>query len=206
MESNTKTTFAPEIIEGLAKAQFGTATEIAEIVPLTAGWFNTAYALHFLNLKPDVVLRIAPDPRQRVLTYEKALMRREVKIIQTASEIPGVPIPRLIGYDFSRELIDRDYMFMARLSGKPFNEIVGKLPPEAVQAIEREVGRCVARLGEVKGVHFGYPAGGPGWGSASWREAFTAIVEVLLRDGEEVGAELPIGWGSLRALVGPRRR
>jgi len=68
IDSNTKTTSAPEAIEVLARTQFGNATKTKEIAPRTAGWFNTAYAIHFSNIKPDVVPRIAPHLEQRVLT------------------------------------------------------------------------------------------------------------------------------------------
>jgi aminoglycoside phosphotransferase (APT) family kinase protein len=201
MDSNTKTTFAPELIESLAKAQFGTATRIAEIVPLTAGWFNTAYSILFSNLKPDVVLRIAPHHEQRVLTYEHALMRREVEIIETVQRIADVPIPRLLGYDFSRRIVDRDYMFLERLSGTAFNEVKGDLPPECVEMLDREVGRVVARLAEVRGPSFGYFGDGPGCGATSWRAAFMAIVDALLQDGVELGAQVPLPWDELRSLI-----
>ena len=202
MESDTKTAFALDTIVALAKAQFGSASQIAEVVPLTAGWFNTAYAIRFANLKPDVVLRIAPHPDQRVLTYEKALMRREVEIIKTVQDIDGVPAPRLLGYDFSHGLLDRDYMFIEVLSGRAYNEIRSDLSAETVAALDREVGRCAARLGRIRGPYFGYFGDGPGCGSTSWRAAFVAMAEALLQDGESLGAALPRSWDSLRSLIG----
>ncbi|MGC9469430.1 MAG: phosphotransferase family protein [Anaerolineae bacterium] len=201
MKSATKATFAPNIIKALVRAQFGTVVKIKEILPLTAGWFNTAYAIHFSNLRPDVVLRIAPHPDQRVLTYEKGLMRREVAIIETVSRVPDLPVPPLVGHDFNHELIDRDYVFLEKLSGRPMNEVQGELPPEVERALERDVGRCVARLGDIGGAHFGYFEGGPGWGATSWRSAFDAIIEALLCDGQALGAEIPLPWDDLRALI-----
>jgi aminoglycoside phosphotransferase (APT) family kinase protein len=201
MDSNTKATFAPEVIEALARAQFGNATQVAEIVPLTAGWFNTAYAIHFQNHSPDVVLRIAPHPEQRVLRYERALMRREVQIIETVERAAGIPVPRLLGYDFSRGIIDRDCMFLEKLSGVAFDQVKGDLPVESVEAVERQVGEVVARLGELRGTCFGYFGEGPGCGASSWRAAFLAMVEALLHDGVELGARTPLPWDELRSLI-----
>lgn len=200
MDSQTKTTFATETLSALVRANFGTATRIDRLTPLTAGWFNTAYAITFANLKPDVVLRIAPHPEQRVLTYERDLMRREVAIIETVQGVPDIPAPNLVACDFSRRVIDRDCMFLARLTGAPFNEVKDAMDPAAVQAVERDVGWCVARLGEITGPSFGYFGDGPGAGTTTWRAAFLAMVEALLRDGEALDAHLPRSWDDLRTL------
>ncbi|MCJ7625155.1 MAG: aminoglycoside phosphotransferase family protein [Anaerolineaceae bacterium] len=204
MQSNTKTTIARETIEELVRAQFGNSTQIKEITPLTAGWFNTAYAIQFFNIKPDVVIRIAPHPDQNVLTYEKDLMHRELLILETVQNIESIPNPRLLGHDFSRQLIDRDYMFLEKLSGVALQDVKDSLTPENLHEIERQVGEYVARLGEIKGDHFGYFGDGPGNRSNSWRSAFTAILDAIIHDGEELDAILPISWDELRDLFHQR--
>jgi aminoglycoside phosphotransferase (APT) family kinase protein len=189
------------MIESLVKAQFGTAAAIAGIVPLTAGWFNTAYAILFSNLEPDVVLRIAPHPDQRVLTYERTLMHREVEIIETVQNLAGVPVPRLLGYDFSRRIVDRDCMFLEKLSGVAFNEVKDELPAAVVEGLDHDVGQVVARLAELRGPCFGYFGDGPGSGATSWRAAFLAMMEALIEDGVALGAQIPLAWDGLRSLV-----
>jgi aminoglycoside phosphotransferase (APT) family kinase protein len=202
MESKTKTKLKPETIETLVKAQFGTSVVIDEIVPLTAGYFNTAYAIHFANLAPNIVLRIAPHPDQPVLTYEKDLMRRERVILETIQRIEDIPyVPALLGYDFSRQLINRDYIFIEKLSGVALSDVKETLAPGNLQAIEHEVGSYVARLGQVKGEFFGYFEDGPGHGSDSWRTAFIAILEAIIHDGETLGVELPVSYDVLRVIT-----
>jgi len=203
MDSKTKTTLTPETISTLVKNQFGSSTIINEISPLTAGYFNTAYAIHFSNRKPDVVLRVAPHPDQPVLTYEKDLMRRERSILETIQVIDNVPfVPKVLGSDFSRQLIERDYMFIEKLSGVALQDIREKLTPGNLQEIEFQVGRYVARLGQVKGKSFGYPGHGPGHDAASWRSAFMAMIEAVFNDGEALEAPLPVSYAELRAIVG----
>ena len=97
MESYTKTTFSQETIARLVRSQFGPHINIQEILPLTAGYFNSAYAIHFSDHKPDVVLRIAPHADQPVLTYEKELMRREVLILETVQSYEDLPDPQIGG-------------------------------------------------------------------------------------------------------------
>ena len=122
MESYTKSIFPQETIAALVLAQFGSHIRIKEILPLTAGYFNTAYAVHFLNHQPDVVIRIAPHPEQPVLTYEKNLMRREVLILETVQEIEGI-------IDWERSLWgdpDIETAVACRFYGPAFFEGYGK--------------------------------------------------------------------------------
>jgi aminoglycoside phosphotransferase (APT) family kinase protein len=112
-----------------------------------------------------------------------------------------VPVPRLLGYNFSGELLDRDYMFVERLSGIALNEVKAGLPAACVEALDREVGEVVARLAELKGASFGYFGDGPGSGTKSWRAAFLAMMDALIQDGIELGASLPLPWDELRSLI-----
>lgn len=86
MDSHTKSSFDHNTIQTLVKAQFGSTARIASITPLTAGWFNTAYKIHFSDDNPAAVLRIAPDPNQRLLTYEEEMMRKELMVYETIAE------------------------------------------------------------------------------------------------------------------------
>ena len=183
------------------QSQFGSHIRIREIVPLTAGYFNTAYAIHFTNHQPDVVLRIAPHADQPVLTYEKDLMRREVLILETVQVYKDILTPKMLGYDLSRTLIDRDYMFVEKLSGVALQDIKEQLAPDNLQDIERQVGQFAARLAEIKGESFGYFGDGIAHSSSTWREAFSTILETMLSDGESLGVVLPISYADLRAIL-----
>ena len=79
------------MVKTLVQAQLGTTAQIDAIIPLTAGYFNTANAIHFSNQKPDAVLRVALHPDQPVLTYEKNLMQREYSILKMIEQIKDIP-------------------------------------------------------------------------------------------------------------------
>ena len=106
-----------------------------------------------------------------------------------------------MAYDLSRSLIDRDYMFVEKLSGVALQDVRDKLSPDNLQEIERRVGQYAARLGEIKGKSFGYFGDGPAHGSTSWRAAFITIMETLLLDGEALEVVLPVSWADLRAIL-----
>ena len=201
MESKTKSEFSVETITRLIQSQFGKNAQISGISPLTAGWFNTAYAIEFADDNPAAVLRIAPDPRQRVLTYEKEMMRKELMIYETVYGTVDIPMPRLLAADTSRTVIDRDFMFVEKFSGQPMDKVKDELSPEVMQSIECQVGACTAEMHTLKNETFGYFGEGPGHDSTTWRKAFMAMVYTLLADGESFGADIQIPYAEIRALL-----
>ena len=200
MESTTKSEFSLETIEKLVNAQFGSGTQIAGIKPLTAGWFNTAYDIQFAGQHPGAILRIAPHPKQRLLTYEHDMMRKELLVYETLQRAGTIPMPRLLGYDLSRQLIERDYMFIEKFSGQPLDQIENQLSATDKESIHRQIGEISAAMHAIQGDVFGYFGEGPGSGSTSWRAAFSAFVEALLDDGEDLGVELPLPYQNIRGL------
>lgn len=203
MESFTKAVFSKEMIETLARKQFGNSVSVQNIEELTAGWFNTVYWIRYATALPDMVIRIAPHPQQPVLSYEKNLMSRELEILHMLQAYPNIPMPKLLGYDTSRSLLEHDYMFLEKFNGVMLQDVKDNLSPQNLQEIEYEVGHMVKRMANIEGPHFGYITGGLGAGSATWREAFTQIIEALIQDGEALEVEAPLPWDELRALLAP---
>ena len=200
MDSKTKTEFSPETIETLVKSQFGSSVQVTQITPLIDGWFNTAYDLQVLGDQADMILRIAPDPEQRVLTYEREMMRKEILIYKTIETLQDIPAPRLLAFDTSRTIIHHDYMFTEKFSGKPFNTIKENLSPDVIQSIEKDIGVYAAWMHAQKGDAFGYFGDGPGCNSQSWRAAFLAFIDALLRDSESLEVQLPLDSSQLHDL------
>lgn len=110
-----------------------------------------------------------------------------------------VPVPRVDFVDLSHELVDADLFFMEFIDADNFGfaAAAGRLSPETVAAGNRELGEFNREINTVIGPHFG-PLVGPGFDT--WRQAFLAMVEETLIDGERVAIDL--GWPSadLRAV------
>jgi aminoglycoside phosphotransferase (APT) family kinase protein len=200
MESKTKTDFPVELIQTLTKDQFGSSVQIAEIVPLTDGWFNTAYAIQFANTTPNAILRIAPPPGMRLLTYEADMMRKEVMVNEILQGMGDIPLPRVLGYNIKRNLIDRDYMFVEKLKGVPYDRIQHEISDGDKAMIHRQLGEIVCRVYRHKGHSWGYIGDGLGSNAATWREAFLAFVIALLEDGLSLGVDLPIPYPDICML------
>jgi fructosamine-3-kinase len=129
------------------------------------------------------VLRVAPSDSVLQLFYERRMMRQEPAIHRRLLAETSVPVPRIVAHDFSRTLIDRDYLIMPKLPG----EVVGRagLSGEAADRAFGQWGRYVA---EIHGLtdpanRFGYlgehhcmeP-------QPTWREAFAVMYRKELDD------------------------
>jgi fructosamine-3-kinase len=205
MKSNTKAVFSKETIKQLVESQFGFDTRISKITPLRNGWFNTAYEIQFADEEPAAVLRIAPDPKQRLLTYEKEMMKKELlvyKTIASAKESSDLvlPIPKLLGADTSRSVLDRDFMFIEKYSGHTLDELIESISDNDLPAIQHQIGTIMGALHTIKNDAFGYFGDGPGCGSKTWREAFSAFWGALLEDGETLGVRLPFSYSKIWGL------
>jgi len=111
------------------------------------------------------------------------MMRQEPGIHARVSAETSVPIPPIIAHDFSRTLIDRDYLIMPRLEGSALSEAhLG--PPQRRRAI-REWGRYIAEVHSITD-----PAGRFGYlgehrcmePQPSWADAFKVMYRKELDD------------------------
>ncbi|WP_084104750.1 phosphotransferase family protein [Demequina sp. NBRC 110056] len=194
MESLTKNRQSTEVLRALIERAFG-ADEVPEGDSevgreLTEGWFNVAYVIE-LRSGRKTVLKIAPPADVPVCTREIGMMRNEIEAMRLVERIPGVPVPRIEHVDLSHEIVDADLFFMEYIDADNFGFAAedGRLSPEVIDAGSRELGALNRAINSAVGPHFG-PLLGPAYDT--WREAFLAIIEETLGDGEAVGIDL--GW------------
>ena len=152
-----------EIYRILDKAGFGGC----RIRPIGAGHYNDSYYIESDNGK--FVLRIAPPDSVPKLFYEVDMMKSEVNIHRLIREHTGVPVPQIVYHDFSRNIIDRDYLIMEYLQGSSglFDE--------------RELGGYVRQIHGIESDKFGYPERAASMGE-SWPDVFHAYVKLILLD------------------------
>jgi len=138
---------------GLAAGLLGGRAEARTAEPFGAGKFSQTFLVR--TDADDYVLRVGPPDDLLQLFYEYRMMRQEPALHRLIAGRTDVPIPPIIAWDFSRERIDRDYLLMPRLPGRPLSETPG-LPAAQQQRILRDLGRHVARLHAVRIRRFGY--------------------------------------------------
>lgn len=186
----------------MVKREFGTAVSPQNITPLDAGWFNTAYAIATTQSQPDLVLRIAPAADVRVLTYEQNLMPREVALHQLVQENGAIPLPKLLGCNFTRDLINHDYMFVEKLQGQPLDKVKDQLTESEWQLLVEQLGSLVAAINQMQGDSFGYAAPGisTNLSADNWPDAYLKMVFALLVDGEALAVTLPAAYADIRRM------
>ena len=147
----------------LRKAGFNGST----VSSIGAGHYNDSY---YVDLDSDKsVLRIAPPDNTPKLFYEIDMMKSEVNIHRLVREHTDVPAPQIVYYDFSQDVIDRDYLIMEYLEGNSgfFDE--------------KELGRYVRQIHAIKSDRYGYPERAAPTGE-SWPDIFHTYVELIFND------------------------
>ena len=155
---------------------------------ITTGKFNTSYYVRAGG--EELVLRIAP-PRDAVFVfYEREMMRQEPGIHSLLLEKTGVPVARIYAFDDSGEVIDRDYLLMERLPGKPLTE----MRHVSYDRVLGQVGRHLAQVHALAAPKYGYLGAHhpvepqPGWAPAfqvMWYKMIDGIAQVGYYDPGE---------------------
>ena len=107
-----------------------------------AGRFSETFAVSGRGRR--YVLRVAPPDDLRQLFYERRMMRQEPAIHARLLGETSVPAPEIVAYDFSRRLIDRDYLIMPRLEGSALSE--ARLTGAARARALRQWGHYIAQV------------------------------------------------------------
>lgn len=193
MESTTKnrqpiTTLREIIARAYGPDSVPTSDDFA--VELHNGWFNVAYVLTLVD-GHRVVLKIAPARGIPVMTYETDLMHNELTALALVQQHTTVPVPPVDFSDLSGEIIDVPWFVMPFIDAEVLNIQLesGALSPAEIADYNERLGALNRELNTITGPHFG-PLAGPGY--TTWRDAFAAMIEDVLRDGEHL--EVDLGW------------
>jgi len=165
-------------------------------VPIPTGKFNTSCFLQ--GAEGELVLRIAPPADSVFLFYERDMMRQEPGLHELLRRETEVPVPRVLAYDDSHDLVDRDFLLMERLPGQPLSETSGR----DVERTLRQVGRCLAEVHRLTADAYGYLGEHhPMTPQPTWAEAFHVMWNKLLDDIVGVGGYTTGEADTLRALL-----
>lgn len=181
-------------VDALVHASFGPRVAVTAAAPLTGGGFAAVWRVR-LDDGRDTVLKVGPPPSARLLSYERGLVAAEAAYFRRA-HAAGAPVPRVIHHGDDPDVLDSDWLFTEFLPGT----VLSELPATVDDAQARyEAGAAVARLHRLTGDRYGY-SGDRAHGD-TWRQAFTAIVDVLLADAVAWGVTLPVPPGLIRDVV-----
>lgn len=194
--SITKGTVTEEEINRMVWKAFG--EKALEARELKEGYFNIAYRIRLRNR--DTVLKIAPSPEIQIMTFEKNIMFSEVSSMGMVSSRGEVPVPRVLFYDNSKSIIDREYFFMEMLRGQSLSSVQDALSPERKEEIYRQLGRYTRQLNRITGEKFGY-YGQPDRQGGDWYAVFRDMMRDTFSDARRKDISMPVEEGAVLRLL-----
>ncbi len=122
-----------------------------KIYEIISGFYATIYKLDIQD--KSYVLKIAPPQDVEVLTYERDIMQREVKVYGIMAE-NGIPTPKVLVTDYTKKIINRDYYIMEYLKGDTIINLKDEI--DDITKIRKQVMSFLAKIHKIKMEHFGY--------------------------------------------------
>lgn len=197
MKSATKISVSAAAVEKMARRAF--AAEPSEVTKLEDGSFNSVYRLRIPGGR-RVILKIAPGEGTQVMRYEKSLMESEVAALEKIAKFKYVPVPQVLFYDRTRELVAADYLFMELLPGVPFCNVSESLHLSECSELFTQVGIYAHKINSITGDYFGSLTD-PEKRFDSWGDAFYSMVDGLLLDAADTGLALPVDPDRVRERI-----
>ncbi|MDR1464325.1 MAG: aminoglycoside phosphotransferase family protein [Oscillospiraceae bacterium] len=167
--------------------------EVSAVAPMSDGWYNTILSVTAGGA--DYVLKIAPHPNTRVLTYERDLLRQELRFYALLRERTKIRTPRIFCGDCSRTLLPCDYFIMEKLDGVRLDK--AGLRGAARAAADAGIAEILAELHTISGAGFGYEQNGL---EANWYLALRKMTLALTEDCAAFGKTCRAGARLLRFI------
>jgi aminoglycoside phosphotransferase (APT) family kinase protein len=173
--------------------------------PIQTGKHNRSYWID--SDRGRFVLRIAPPDGAGFLFYERLMMRQEPELHALIRSQTAIPVAEVVGYDFSRTRINRDYLLMTALPGVPLSDVTGLTHTQFRRALH-QVGEYLRQLHALTAAeclerdHYGYLGSHrPMEPQQSWADAFQEMWNKLIDDVIACGSYTPDEGRAMRDLL-----
>jgi aminoglycoside phosphotransferase (APT) family kinase protein len=166
-----------EKIQTIVRKVFPRA-EVESYQKLGSGFAYLHYDLHLSN-EMGLTLKVYLRPT------EKREPWKETYILKRVAGETGVPVPHVLLFDDSGQLLDRPYAVHTRLPGRSLGAVLSEMAEEDIEVVGYEMGRYLARLHVMSGERYGdYFVADP-LASPSERDYTLARVESWLKECED---------------------
>jgi len=150
----TRSPIKPDLVVTLADAQaivdrIESGVTVEGITELHGGEISAIYDARLGGHRPSLVIKVYPEQFQWKLGKEVAIYRR-------LAEIRGLPVPRVIWHDESKELLRLGFVVMTRLDGEPLRQIEASLAGGELADVYAQAGRALRRFHDLRMEAFGY--------------------------------------------------
>lgn len=178
--------FDTETLVGLVLAHVDADPAALCFTPIRTGKHNTSYWVD--GGSERFVLRIAPPDDAGFLFYERRMMRQEPALQALVRAKTAIPVAEIVGHDFGRTRVKRDYLLMTALPGTPLSDVPRLTRSQLCRAL-RQVGKHLRQLHALTATaclgneaHGYLGAHRPMEPQATWAAAFCLMWHKLLDD------------------------
>jgi aminoglycoside phosphotransferase (APT) family kinase protein len=148
-----------------------------------------------------LILKCPPPYNVRLLRHERHFLETERMTLETLHEYSRLPVPQVIKYDGQGNALGYSYLMMSYIPGRRLSEMAPILTTTERRNIDRTLGAHVGALTTLSATQFGMTHRVfAKKGCNTWKEAFLALLEAILRDGEDMLVTIP--YDSIRYYIG----
>ena len=198
-------TFSAETLTKLVLANLDADPQSLRFTSVRTGKHNTSFWVD--SNRGRSVLRIAPPDDAGFLFYERLMMRQEPDLHALIRARTDIPVAEVVGHDFNRTRIERDYLLMSALPGTPLSDVPGFTRAQFDRALE-QVGQHLRQLHALTAdEHLEKPGYGylgahrPMEPQPTWAAAFRVMWNKLLDDVVACGSYTEEEAQALRDLL-----
>lgn len=188
-----RTPLTAEEIKAMCRRGFGSDVDVESVQELAGGTFNSTFLITFANpdnaklvgadrtpkSQENVVLRVAPKDKTDPFWNHPHHMRSEVQIQPYFAAIAHL-MPTILRADFTRQILDRDYMFQSYLEGERWDDIEGELSNDEHDRLWYQFGTLLHQIHSTTGDQFGWSYLGQLYDS--WSDLIITQFEHILQD------------------------
>ena len=139
-----------------------------------------------------VLLKGSPSSSTALLRRERSFLENEAQFLALLGQSGNPCIPQLYNYDPSGRPWGSPYLIRQYMNGRSLSEMENELSPVQRDGIDRHLGFLLSTIGQNAAPGFGtLQQVARGAGTSSWRDAFCALFEGILRDAEDTFVHLP---------------
>jgi aminoglycoside phosphotransferase (APT) family kinase protein len=197
--------FGTEMLVELVGAHIDVDPASLRFRPVRTGKHNTSYWVD--SDQGRFVLRIAPPDDVGFLFYERLMMRQEPSLHALIRAQTTIPVAEVVGHDFSRMRIGRDYLLMRALPGTPISDVPYLARSRFHRAL-KQVGEYLRQLHALTAVEclgdeaYGYLGEHrPMTPQPTWAAAFRVMWHKLLDDVVACGSYTADEAETMRGLL-----
>ncbi|CAG7918546.1 unnamed protein product [Penicillium olsonii] len=139
-----------------------------------------------------LLLKGSPPSSTALLRRERSFLETEAQFLTLLGQSGNPCIPQLYNYDPHGRPWGSPYLIRQYMNGKSLSEMESGLSFQQRDGVDRHLGFLLSTIGQNAAPGFGtLQQVARGAGTPSWRDAFCALFEGILRDAEDTFVHLP---------------